>query len=435
METLSTAPKQLSDFKPAVSVIIPCYNQGMYVIETLNSVLNQTYPSIEVIIVNDGSDDQNTSSVLQEIDCNTVRILHTTNQGLAAARNNGILAAEGRLILPLDADDLIAPEYIEKAVARLESNADIGIVYCRAVLFGAVTTEWLLPPFSLSEMLLDNVIFCSAMFRKSDWEEVGGYDPGMIYGWEDYDFWLSLLELGREVYQIPEILFSYRVASDSMVRSKEKWQKAAMFKRIFERHQKLFADNIEVWIHTLLDVHEKYYTSKLYVDTGSGLSDKQCISRKVNKDSAEIQFVLNDFHGIQAIRFDPVDSPAIVEIIKVTLTDSNGDSRELTDYASNCDFQLNRDSLFTTDDPHYFMNISQEELKTIKSVTVHLSFKAIGAEALARIVSVQQRKLDDISVRLSDMDSSGVVKAAAKALMLRKNESSLQYIKRQLKPF
>ena len=56
-------------------------------------------------------------------------------------------------------------------------------------------------------MLQDNLIFCSALFRKTDWEETGGYDPGMIYGWEDYDFWLSLIEKGRGVYQIPEQLF------------------------------------------------------------------------------------------------------------------------------------------------------------------------------------------------------------------------------------
>lgn len=237
-----------------VSVIIPCYNQGQYVLQTLDSVLNQTYQHVEVIIVNDGSDDQQTVSVLNQIDSQNVQLIHTDNQGLAAARNTGIKHATGSIILPLDADDLIAAEYIEKAVTILENNKDIGIVYCKAQLFGSVETEWLLPPYSLDEMLLDNVIFCSALFRKSDWKAVGGYNQEMIYGWEDYDFWLSLIERGCEVYQIPEILFSYRVASDSMVRTKEKWKKVAMFKRIFERHQQLFTANIDVWIDTLLEL-------------------------------------------------------------------------------------------------------------------------------------------------------------------------------------
>ncbi|MCK5662526.1 MAG: glycosyltransferase family 2 protein, partial [Thiotrichaceae bacterium] len=165
-----------------VSVIIPCFNQGRYVLETLTSVLNQTYPNIEVIIINDGSDDKDTTSILSRVDLGNVQVIHTTNQGLAAARNNGIQEACGDFILPLDADDLIAPGYVKQAVDVFKKNKDVGIVYCRARLFGTVTTKWLLPPYSLKEMLLDNVIFCSALFRKSDWEAVGGYDIGMIYG-------------------------------------------------------------------------------------------------------------------------------------------------------------------------------------------------------------------------------------------------------------
>ncbi|RUM43861.1 MAG: hypothetical protein DSY80_05125, partial [Desulfocapsa sp.] len=351
MKTLSAASDQSSEFKPQISVIIPCYNQGHYIRETLDSVLGQTYTNIEVIIVNDGSDDQQTSTILNQINSQNVQILHTDNQGLAAARNNGIRAACGELILPLDADDLIASSYVEQAVAIFEEKSDIGIVYCRAKLFGTVDTEWLLPPYSLSEMLLDNVIFCSAMFRKADWERVGGYDPGMLYGWEDYDFWLSLIELGRGVYQLPEILFSYRVASDSMVRSKEKWQKVAMFKRIFERHKKLFAENIEVWINALLELRERYYSSKLYIDTGHGLSDKECVTRKVEQGSSTIQFSLADFQDIKAIRFDPVDAPVIMELKKIVLTGGDGESRVYNDHSSNRSFQIENDSFFVTDDP------------------------------------------------------------------------------------
>jgi glycosyltransferase involved in cell wall biosynthesis len=418
-----------------VSVIIPCYNQGLYVQETLDSVLQQTYQDIEVVIVNDGSDDHHTISILDQIDFKTVKVLHTSNQGLASARNNGISKATGDFILPLDADDLIGPSYVEQAATVLEKRLEVGIVYCRAQLFGSVDTEWLLPPYSLKEMLKDNVIFCSAMFRKSDWEEVGGYYPGMIYGWEDYDFWFSLLELGREVYQIPEILFSYRVASDSMVRSKEKWQKAAMFKRIFERHQKLFSDNIEVWINALLEVREKYYTSKLYFDTGNGLSDDGCVSRKVDGSSYEIQFSLPQCQGLEAIRFDPVDCPVVLEIRKIILTTVQGKSRDFTAYTSNCNFQLNGESFFATDDPFYFLHLTREELATLKDVTVRLRFNALGEEALARIVSVQHKQIQKITRQLDEAETSGVIKAAGKACMPHENENVLQYFKRQLKPF
>lgn len=416
-----------------VSVIIPCYNQGQYVMETLDSVLNQTYQNLEVIIVNDGSDDQQTTSILDQIDRKNVQVLHTDNQGLAAARNNGIQVAQGQIVLPLDSDDLIAPDYVEQAVAILEKNEDVGIVYCRAQLFGAIETEWQLPPYSLKEILLDNVIFCSALFRKSDWQAVGGYDPGMIYGWEDYDFWLSLIELGRKVYQIPEILFSYRVTSDSMVRSKERWQKVAMFKRIFERHEKLFADNIEVWINSLMDVREPYYSSKLYVDTGSGVSDDECISRKVEIGSSEIQFSLGGYNHIQAIRFDPIDTPAVVEIFRIVVTNKQGKSRELVDYTDNSTLQINKERYFDSDDPQYFLALSQSELESIDTLTVKLSFKALADDALQQIVKLQQDKLQSIASKLGEYESSGMLHAAGTALCKHEGESGLQYLKRQLK--
>ena len=181
-----------------VSVIIPCYNQGRFVDEAVASVRAQSFQDYEIIIVDDGSTD-GSAAILQGYNEEKICVLSTSNQGLASARNNGIQKASGKYILPLDADDAIQPTYLEQGVQLLEENENLGIVYCRAALFGAVETEWNLPEYSLSEMLLDNVIFCSALFRKSDWQAVGGYDPGMVYGWEDYDFWLSLIELGREV--------------------------------------------------------------------------------------------------------------------------------------------------------------------------------------------------------------------------------------------
>ena len=418
MKTLSSAPDQLSGSTLKVSVVIPCYNQGRYVMETLGSVLAQTYQNIEVIIVNDGSDDQQTSSILSQIDIQTVQVIYTDNHGLATARNNGIEAADGDVILPLDADDLIAPEYVEQAVAVLEGSLGIGIVYCRAKLFGAVDTEWLLPKYSLSEMLQENVIFCAAMFRKSDWETVGGYDPGMIYGWEDYEFWLSLIEHGCEVYQIPEVLFSYRVASDSMVRSKERWQKVAMFKRIFERHQKLFVENIDVWINSLLDVREKYYTSKLYVDTGNGIDEASCLSRKIDKDTVRIEFSLDGFDGIIAFRFDPVDVPAVIEVFEICLMRKNGKRIVVAISSDNSIGMEGEKMYFDTDDPNCFLDLQRDQLQNLNSITVKLRFIALGADALQQIVQFQQQQIEILSGKKHDSAGESI-KAVGKALQKR----------------
>lgn len=200
-----------------VSVIMPCYNDGAYIEEAIASVYAQTYKDIELIIIDDGSDDERTLEILNRIsnsNSNT-KLLKTNRARPAGARNAGISQATGKYILPLDSDDIIESEYIEKAVKILEENERIGVVYCYADLFGEKSGRWELPNYSLEKMLLDNIVFVTALFYKEDWEKVGGFHTGMHHGMEDYDFWLAILEIGREIYQIPEVLFHYRIKPTS----------------------------------------------------------------------------------------------------------------------------------------------------------------------------------------------------------------------------
>lgn len=195
---------------PKVSVVIPCYNQGAFVDKTVDSVLAQTFDDFEIIIVNDGSTDAATKVLLEKYSRPKTTVLHTLNQGVCAARNAGIKAAAGQYILPLDADDKIEPVYLEKAVAVLDNHAETGVVWCKADFFGAQRGEWDLKPFSLKQMVNDNCVFAASMFRKSDWERIGGYNVNMVSSLEDWDFWLSFVERNIGFYQIPEILFHYR---------------------------------------------------------------------------------------------------------------------------------------------------------------------------------------------------------------------------------
>lgn len=381
---------------PTVSVVIPCFNQGHFVDEAVDSVLAQSFADFEIIIVNDGSTDGHTNRLLESYPKERARVLTTTNQGLAAARNNGIAAALGTYILPLDADDRLLPGYLAKAVAELDKDPQVGIVYCRAGLFGAVETGWNLPEYSLERMLVDNIIFCSAFFRRADWLAVGGYDPGMVYGWEDYEFWLSLIERGRKVVMLPETFFLYRVASDSMVRSKEKWQKVEMFKRIYQRHQQLFADHIEVWLDALLETRDRYYTSRLYVDCGHGISDRSSVGRKIDLGTREIIFDLTDFQGMTAVRFDPVDTQAIVEINRIAAISRDGQVQELAVAAirSNA-LYIEEDTLFyDTKDPQCFLpELNAGLLSNITRLVVELRFIALAEGALEHIVAHQKKLL------------------------------------------
>jgi len=237
-----------------VSVIMPCYNDGIYLEEAVASLNKQTLQDIELIIIDDGSDDPKTLEVLQGITFPSLTILHTNHVRPAAARNEGIRNAKGKYILPLDSDDTIEPEYIERAAKVLDERPEVGIVYCHADLFGEMTGKWDLPDFSMEMELLDNCIFVTSMFRKKDWETVGGFDNvNFMHGMEDYDFWLSILGLGREVVQFPETYFHYRIKPKSRTTEFNSDYSAVQntYIKLYERHRDLIAKNMDLYCKKL----------------------------------------------------------------------------------------------------------------------------------------------------------------------------------------
>ena len=170
---------------------------------------------MEIILVDDGSTEKESIRVFDDLKKLGFQTYRQENAGPSAARNLAISHSKGKYILPVDADDKIRPAYIEKAVQYMENHAQCGIVYCKAIFFGARNGLWDLPQYSIKQMLLNNCIFVSALFKRTDWETVHGYDSNMKYGLEDYEFWLSILELGHDVYCIPETLFLYRIKNIS----------------------------------------------------------------------------------------------------------------------------------------------------------------------------------------------------------------------------
>lgn len=226
---------------PKVSVIIPCYNLGAFIDEAVDSVLEQTFTDVEIIIVDDGSDDPMTKSKLLNYIRPKTRVIHINNSGVATARNCGISQATGRYILPLDADDRIAPIFLEKANAVLDCNPSVGIVTSRVELFGEAHGEWNMPPgISLPYILLDNQIVCTSLFRKSDWQKLGGYDVVMHHGWEDWDLWLKLLQLEKNVVRLPELLFFYRIRSGSRDRSLSYLTKCRLMVQLMINNRRLY---------------------------------------------------------------------------------------------------------------------------------------------------------------------------------------------------
>lgn len=232
-----------------VSIVVPVYNAEAYLVETLESILASTYRSIEVILVNDGSSD-GSDAICRRYAKKDSRVIYLEqeNAGVVAARNHAIAAARGEYILPVDSDDRIAPTYIEKAVAVMEKDPDMGIVYCQAAYFGNRHGLWELPPYSLEEMLYQNVIFVTALFRREDWVKVGGYKSCAEGCCEDYEFWLSLLELSRKVYCLPEVLFYYRIRKGSRSKSLEADTQRQLegARQVYAMHWKLYAEHMDL---------------------------------------------------------------------------------------------------------------------------------------------------------------------------------------------
>ncbi len=199
-----------------VSIIVPCYNQAQYLDECLESVLNQTYSNWECIIVNDGSTDK--TGALAENWCikdKRFQYFEKENGGVASARNYGVSKSNGEFILPLDADDYIGENYIEICEHEMNTNSKLKLVYGDPFKFGEVNEKWNLPEYSFENLLQFNMIFCTAMYRRSDFDRIGGYDENMKHSAEDWDFWICLLKDGGDVLKTTKCLFYYRIKEES----------------------------------------------------------------------------------------------------------------------------------------------------------------------------------------------------------------------------
>ncbi len=242
-----------------VSVVIPCHNHGKFLEETVLSVLNSTYKSIEIVIVNDGSSDDSLEIIkMLAKEHLGVFYINQTNSGPSEARNAGIEFANGAYILPLDGDDKIHPDYISQAVAAIQKDSNIKVVYCQAEKFGLKSGKWNLKTFSHEALATENMIFVSGLFRKSDWEAVGGFDLAMDKGWEDWEFWISMLKDGGLAIQLPIVGFYYRIHPTSRRKSFQNEAKKQAISYLNKKHSDFFWKHINGPLRAQRGV-SKYY--------------------------------------------------------------------------------------------------------------------------------------------------------------------------------
>jgi glycosyltransferase involved in cell wall biosynthesis len=220
-----------------VTVVIPCFNSGATLIQAVNSVKAQTWNFVEIIIVDDGSTDQNTISTLESL--KDVILIRQQNKGLPAARNTGFQAAAEGFILPLDSDDWLEPIAIESLMCGLRDNQAAAFAYSYIELEGDALG--VLPKsYNYFEQLFLNQIPYCLLLPYSTWRQVGGYDESMLNGYEDWDFNIRLGAIGLHGHVVRRALFHYRVSSGGMLISKSNRLHSQLWRYIQMKHPLLY---------------------------------------------------------------------------------------------------------------------------------------------------------------------------------------------------
>ena len=220
-----------------ISVVIPCYNSGITLEQTIASVKAQTWPNLEIIVVDDGSNDPHTCTVLAALE--GVTVVRQSNTGLPAARNTGFRTAHGAYVLPLDADDWIEPETLAIMFQALKSAPNAAYAYCDIRLEGEASG--LLQAYCnfFEQLSLNQLPYCLFM-PKHIWTMSGGYDESMRQGDEDWEFNIRLGVLGCYGLHVTRPLFHYRVSSSGMLISKSNRRHGTLWSEIQARHKALY---------------------------------------------------------------------------------------------------------------------------------------------------------------------------------------------------
>jgi len=196
-----------------ISIIIPTYNQIDTLCDSIESALNQTV-KCEIIVIDDGSTD-GSGKIADGYKGRGVKVIHQVNKGLPSARNTGIMNTTGDYILPLDSDDIFKENLVEEILKKIEeTGADI--IAPSFKCFGVTNQEVILGEFTIEDLKTANRIAYFCAIKKDVLLEVGGYNPKMVWGYEDYDLWFDLLKRNKILAIIKEPLVMYRTKKQSM---------------------------------------------------------------------------------------------------------------------------------------------------------------------------------------------------------------------------
>ena len=277
------------DSRPFFSIVMAAYNQGAYIDETVKSVAAQSYERWELIIVNDGSSDDSwakASNLMDKYGKRRIRLINKRNGGLADARNVGMRYARGDWLCMLDSDDLLARDYLSRAAELVEEEhgdggdiatttsgghtgtGGVDIIPGCMRNFDAVSSDWCFPEgFSIVGVSHWNKFHASVLMKADLMRKVGGYDPGIPWGLEDWNFWLNAAKFNPIVRFVPEITFYYRHHKGTSMRKK-------MFAAYLEQTKAMVRTNhVELYEPVQL-LHDHETIENMHDDTMKELEKK-----------------------------------------------------------------------------------------------------------------------------------------------------------------
>ena len=222
-----------------IAVVVPCFELGKWLEEAVDSVLLQTRPAHDIVVVDDGSQDQVTRAVLARLRRPRTRVIHTPHRGVALARNLGAAETRAPYLLFLDADDVLEPTWLERAAGKLDASPQLDFISCAVEGFGGASYRWTPPAVDAIGTLTSGSAHISSLMRREVWSRLEGFDPELP-AYEDLDLWLRAIESGSLSEVLDEVHLYYRVREGSRYRlGLEPAAYRAAFERIILKHPRL----------------------------------------------------------------------------------------------------------------------------------------------------------------------------------------------------
>ncbi len=254
-EYLETIPCKES----RLSIVVPYFNTGNYIEETIENIYQVNYPDVEVTVVNDGSSDPDSIAKIILLQKKFgFNLVHQKNLGLAEARNTGIRNSSGEFIAFLDADDKVDKDFYARGIGILQRYKNLSFVSSWVQYFDSASGIWPSqnpePPF----LLLHNMVNAGFVCRRMDYFNFGKNDKLFEYGLEDYDANISLLKNGCRGVVIPEPLYYYRIHAQSMARGFNKVNQLYLYRLLSHKHAEFYREYNEEIFNLLLSNGPSY---------------------------------------------------------------------------------------------------------------------------------------------------------------------------------